>query len=59
MPVINLLHLAGITEITRTLQRITRARTRALAPYAAPSRKARFGKPAGVVAAGSWDCVIP
>jgi hypothetical protein len=25
MPVINLLHLAGITEITRTLQRITRA----------------------------------
>jgi hypothetical protein len=30
MPVINLLHLAGITEITRTLQRVTRARTRAL-----------------------------
>jgi hypothetical protein len=29
MPVINLLHLAGITEITRTRQRITRARTRA------------------------------
>ena len=28
--VISLLHLAGITEITRTLQRITRDRTRAL-----------------------------
>jgi hypothetical protein len=27
---ISLLHLAGITEITRTLQRITRDRTRAL-----------------------------
>jgi hypothetical protein len=28
--VISLLHLAGITEITRTIQRITRDRTRAL-----------------------------
>jgi hypothetical protein len=27
---ISLLHLAGITDITRTLQRITRDRTRAL-----------------------------
>lgn len=28
--VISLLHLAGIAEITRTIQRITRDRTRAL-----------------------------